>query len=362
MPSVLLLRGLEGPAHPSMLRFGTELELALRASGGVSVQESVTLAPMRLGRIEPYVARYIRAPVSAARRRRVQGVFHITDQSLGHLAAVTPAARTVISCHDLILLRARENTAGFRARSWSIARFAWSTGFLRRVARVVCATESIKSEVVRLQGVAPERICVVPHGVNDRFRPLDAATRERVRERLGLPGPAVLHVTSGQPYKNVEATLRVMSRVRAAGVNATLLRVGRPLGREQRKLADELGLGAAVRELGVIPDERLVEVYGAADTLLFPSHAEGFGWPVLEAMACAVPVVTSEDPALVEVAGSAGLRANADDVAGLAAAVLSVLDDRELSSRLRALGRERALGYSWERAAQGYATVYRAVA
>jgi glycosyltransferase involved in cell wall biosynthesis len=362
MPSVLLLKGLADPAHPSMLRFGSELELALRACDGVSVRESVTLAPMRLGRIEPYAARYIRAPLSAASRRRVHGVFHITDQSLGHLAAITPAARTVISCHDLMLLRARENTAGFRARSWSVARFAWSTGFLRRVACVVCTTESIKSEIVRLRDVAPERIRVVPHGVSSRFRPLDAAHRERVRQQLGLPGPGVLHVTSGQPYKNVEATLRVISRVRAAGVNATLLRVGRPLSRGQRRLADELRLGSAVRELGALPDERLVEMYGAADTLLFPSHAEGFGWPVLEAMACATPVVTSEDPALVEVAGPAGLRAAADDVAGLATSVLSVLDDRELADRLRVLGRERALGYSWRRAAQGYAAVYRMVA
>ena len=80
-----------------MRRFGTELELALTASGAVSVAESVTLAPMRLGPVEPYAARYIRAPLSAARRRHVQGVFHITDHSLGHLAAITPAARTVIS-------------------------------------------------------------------------------------------------------------------------------------------------------------------------------------------------------------------------------------------------------------------------
>jgi glycosyltransferase involved in cell wall biosynthesis len=344
-----------------MLRFGTELERALRDFADVSLRESARLAPMRLGRLEPYAARYVRAPLSAARRRRDEVVFHITDHSLGHLASVTPAARTVISCHDLMLLRGRENTAGFTARPWSIARFAWSTGFLKRVARVVCPSEATKSDVMRLRGVSPERICVVPNGINARFRPLEAASRERVRQRLGLRGPAVLHVSSGQLYKNVEATLRVISRVRAAGVDAKLLRVGRPLSRGQRSLADELRLGDAVRELGKLPDERLVEAYGAADALLFPSHAEGFGWPVLEAMACDTPVVTSEDRALVEVAGSAGLRAEADDVAGLAAAVLSVLDDRELASRLRALGRERASAYSWQRTARDYAAVYRAI-
>ena len=113
-----------------------------------------------------------------------------------------------------------------------------------------------------------------------------------------------------------------------------------------------------VRELGVVPEAGLIEIYTAADVFLFPSHAEGFGWPPLEAMACGTPVVTSEDPALVEVVGDAGLRTDARDVAGLAAAVSSLITDPDLAGRLRSRGRDRASEYSWARAGKGYAAVY----
>jgi glycosyltransferase involved in cell wall biosynthesis len=134
--------------------------------------------------------------------------------------------------------------------------------------------------------------------------------------------------------------------------------VGAPLTRSQRKLCRELRLDRAIVDLGALPDARLIEIYGAADVLLFPSQAEGFGWPALEAMACGTPVVTSQDPALAEVVGDAGLRADARDVAGLAAAVTSLIGDPALAGRLRELGRERAGRYSWARTAIGYQAVY----
>jgi glycosyltransferase involved in cell wall biosynthesis len=361
-PRVLLLRGLEDPARPSMRRFGVEFEHALRASETALVENSVVLAPLGVGRVDPYLARYVREPLAVARRRHTAAIFHLMDHSLGHLAALTPPARTVITCHDLMLLRASEGTAGFRARPWSTVRFAWSTSFARRVARVVCTTEAMKADVVRLRAVPPERVSVVPNGVGDQFRPLGAAVRERVRAALGISGPVILHVCSGQPYKNVSATLRVLAAVRSAEIDARLVRVGAPLTRAERALCSELRVDRAVLELGVVPEARLVEIYNAADVLIFPSFAEGFGWPPLEAMACGTPVVTSEDPAIVEVVGDAGLHADARDVTGLAGAIRSLLSDPELARRMRALGRDRAAGFSWAATAKGYGAVYETLA
>jgi glycosyltransferase involved in cell wall biosynthesis len=359
---VLLVRGLADPDRPSMGRFATELERTLRRSTSVRLDDPVVLSPLGLRRLDPYLARYLRAPVTVARRRSGNTVFHLTDHSDGHLAAIIPASRTVISCHDLILLRARETGVGFEPRPWSRARFAFSTSFLRRAARVVCGSEATKADVVRLRDVAPEQVTVVPYGVDQGFAPLVPEVRERLRDALGLRGPALIHVDSGQPYKNVAATLRVLARLRSSGAGAILLRVGAPLRAADRELAQQLGVEASTIELGRVSDERLVEIYNAADVLLFPSHVEGFGWPVLEAMACGTPVVTSRAAALVEVAGDAGLRADAGDVAGLAAAVSAVVSDPQLTHTLRERGLQRAAEHSWARTAEGYAEVYAAVA
>lgn len=298
-------------------------------------------------------------PVAVSRRPRggVE-VTHVLDQSQAHLAALAPLHRTLVTCHDLILLRAREGTAGFVPRRRALARFATVTLLLGRVGRVVCPSEQTRSDVIRLRGVAPERVVVVPNGVSERFRPLGEATRERVRARLSLSGPVLLHVDSGQPYKNVEGTLRVLAHLRAQGRPVTLVRVGAHLAPEARTLVRFLRCEEAVLERGALDDEGLVETYNAADVMLFPSYAEGFGWPALEAMACGTPVVTSEDPALREVVDDAGLHAQACDFGGLASEVGRLLDNDALAERLRRRGRERATAFTPRRTAASYAAVY----
>src|SRR4051794_9915042 len=262
-PAVVLVTG--RGRGPSMGRFADELERELTAQG---------------------------VPVTRTRRVRSRAaVVHILDHSDAHLAALTAPARTVITCHDLMLLRAREGTAGFSPRGRPLARFAAATMLLRRAARVVCPSAQTRADVVRLRRVPPSRAVVIPNGVSERFRPLGAAERKRARAELGLTGAALLHVDSGQPYKNVEATLRVLARLRDEGRALTLLRVGAGLARDAQALARSLGCADAVRDLGWLDDEQLVGIYSVADVLLFPSHAEGFGWPALEAMACGTSVV-----------------------------------------------------------------------
>ncbi len=328
--SILLVRGRKEGI--SMRRFASELQQGLLAEG---------------------------LPVAVSRRpRREVEVTHVLDHSHAHLAALAPLDRTLVTCHDLILLRAREGTGGFVPRRPALARFAAVTLLLGRVGRVVCPTEQTRTDVIRLRGVSPARVIVVPNGVGERFRPLGEATRELVRARLGLAGPVLLHVDSGQPYKNVEGTLRVLAHLRAQGRPVTLVRVGARLTPEARALARFLSCDDAVLERGALDDAGLVEIYNAADVMLFPSYAEGFGWPALEAMACGTPVVTSEDPALREVVGDAGLHAEARDIDGLASEVGRLLDEDTLTDRLRRRGRERAAVFTPRRTAAGYAAVY----
>jgi glycosyltransferase involved in cell wall biosynthesis len=290
-------------------------------------------------------------------------VYHIADHGYGDLAAVLPPERTVISCHDLTLLCAAEGTAGFRPGRVSLARFRWSTSYLRRAAHVVCPTEATKRDIVRLRGVAPERITVAPYGVDSRFRAFEPDLRARLKAALpGAPAHALLHVSTGDPYKNVEGTLRAVARVRANGRDVRLYRAGRPLSPSQQLLAASLRVEHAVLDLGFVPDERLVDLYNGCDVLLFPSFYEGYGWPPLEAMACGTPVVAADCAALAETLGEAAILAPAEDAAALTAGVERVLDEPLLAHALRIRGRARAARYTWPRTIDAFARVYASVA
>jgi len=357
---VLLLREVGAGEPGSMTRFGATLEHGLRASGRVALRPApIQLEPLQLPRLEPYLTRYGRLPAAVLARRRRRGVVHLTDHSHAHLCALAGARRTVVTCHDLMLLWSRDGRTGdFHGPRRATLRFDLTTAFLRRAARVVCTTEFVRSEVVAMKGVDPARTEVVPLGVDEAFRPLPAGDRERLRAELGLRGPVVLQVSSGQPYKNDTGVLRTAARL---GEGVTLLRAGPPLSPEHEALARTLGLEGRLVEAGRHSDRRLAELYGVADVLLFPSHAEGFGWPPVEAMACGIPVVASDLSVLREVAGGAALHAGADDVAGLTEAVAAVLGDPARAAELRDRGLRRAEEFTWERTVAGYERIYESV-
>ena len=345
-----------------MERFADELERSLASSNLIRARsfvlhESSLAARLGLRTIDSYLCRFVRYPISARFLRT--DVYHIVDHGYGHVAALLPPARTVVTCHDLMLLRAVEGDAGFAPPSRSVVRFRWSTSFLRRVAHVVCDSEATRADVIRLVGVEPARTSVIPLGVEERFRSLDPAHRSRVAEEVrGSADHVVLHVSTGNPYKNVPGTLRVLAEVKKAGLRIALARVGAPLSADEVRLARELGVERDVIELGRVSDDRLIELYNAADLLLFPSHLEGYGLPVLEAMACGTPVVASTAASLVEIAGDAVLAASPTDVESLATAVVSILSSSPLAEGLRMRGLARAAHFTWRRTADEYASVY----
>jgi glycosyltransferase involved in cell wall biosynthesis len=345
-----------------MERFASGLETAFSASDRISVTSAAVKESdlaRRFGLALPagYVTRLIRYPLAA--RRIAADVYHIIDQGYGHVAALLPRARTIVTCHDLMLLRAEEGVAGFRGRRSSVIRYRWSTGFLRGVARVVCDSTSTQADVMRLLEVPENRIDVVPPGVEPRFRPF--SDDERAGVRATIPGTrthVLLHVSTGHFYKNVEQTIRILHRLHGAGFDASLVRVGRPLSAEQTSLARMLNVEHRIVEVGIVSDTRLVEVYNAADVLLFPSHYEGFGWPPLEAMACGTPVVVSSTPSVVEIVRNAGLIAPPTDTDALVSAVASILESAALRNEFRERGLVRAAAYSWERTASAYEDIY----
>jgi glycosyltransferase involved in cell wall biosynthesis len=237
---------------------------------------------------------------------------HLTSQTLGTLLLSQRLPRpVVVTVHDILpyLLRDDPALSVYRHR---VDRFMDSLAMrgLRRADRLIADSHYTRQTVVEALGVSPERIDVVHLGVDTvRFRPQPVP--ETFRRRYGLPEREayVLAVGSEDPRKDLPTLLQAMALLRRDGVDATLLKVGKPAFAEQRernlRLCDELGIANAVRWFDGVPEDDLPLFYNAARVLAFPSRYEGFGFPVLEALACATPVVAARASSVPELVGSA---------------------------------------------------------
>jgi glycosyltransferase involved in cell wall biosynthesis len=315
-------------------------------------------ASSSLRRAEDYARRWIWQPIDV--RRLHVDLFHLVD-FIGPLPRVTPPERTLVTCQDLILLLAAEGSVSYDGPHRYIRQFRWGAQAMSRAAGVICPSEATRRDVLRMCDIDPARVHVIPLGVDSRFTPMPA--RADLRRQLGTSAAhIVLNVGTEVFYKNIRATLETIHVLRQSGCDAVLVRVGGSLAPAEQAERSRLGLDSSVIELGRISDERLVELYNFADVLLFPSLAEGFGLPVLEAMACGTPVVAADIPALREVGGDAVTYAPADDPYALAAAVRSSLGPPEHRADVIERGLARAAEFGWSRTMNAYEELYGDVA
>ncbi|HWO71424.1 MAG TPA: glycosyltransferase family 1 protein [Actinomycetota bacterium] len=273
--------------------------------------------------------------------------------------------RSVLVVHDLAFERYPETAPHIDGR-WR-RRFAEA---LARCAAVVVPSAATRDDLAELHGIGPERVHVVPHGIRaGAFAPPpDAPERvRRVRGRFGIGGPYALFVGGIEPRKNLARLVRAFASV---GTDAWLVLAGGPVRwypRAAAELEDEVArLPASVRarvvRTGYLPDgDRLALLWGA-ELLVYPSLAEGFGLPVLEAFAAGVPVLASRASSLPEVAGDAALLVDPLDEGAIAEGIRRLLEDGELRARLREAGFERCRRFTWRRTAEATASVLRAAA
>jgi glycosyltransferase involved in cell wall biosynthesis len=289
-------------------------------------------------------------------------VVHIVDHGQGHLIADLDPHRTVVTCHDVILLALAAGRIGAApVPPVALQLFRISLEHVKLAAAVIADSSSTKRDLVTFVGADPAKIVVIHPGLNQAFR-CDRESGAAFRRQLGLgEGPLLLQI--GRTfYKNIVGVLRVLHRLRAGGLDVRLVRVGRALAGGERALADRLGVTGSVIELGAVPDEQIPALYNAIDLLLFPSLYEGFGWPPLEAMASGTPVVCSRAGSLDEIVGDAALTADPEDIEALAWHAAAALTDGPLRTALIERGLARAARYSWDRAADQTIAVYRDVA
>lgn len=246
--------------------------------------------------------------------------------------------------HDLIPLIFAEE---FPRQQWYFRRFV--PAVLRASAVVVADSAQTRDDVIAQYGIDPARVAVVTPGVDaQRFRPRS----EGARDTAG-PGRYLLYVGNLHPHKNLTRLLRAFASVTGG---ASLVIAGHRDPRYSPALAAEaaaLGLDGRVRFLGFVPEETLPQLYAGAAAVVVPSLYEGFGLPVLEAMASGVPVVASSAAGLREAVGTAALLVDPYDVPALAAAIQQALDDRDLRASLRARGLAHAAAFRWDDTARG---------
>jgi glycosyltransferase involved in cell wall biosynthesis len=337
-----LLAGLEQTPDPDVrIRPLFAPGAAIRSPSGVAARAFATLRAAAKRLPAAYaLADVARAAALAAEQRRGLTVYHETNH-----AAPPFHGPVVLTVHDLSTLIVPQTEEVARVRHFAPALRMRA----RHAARVVTPTEAIAWQVVERLGVAADRVRVIPHGVDARFRP-DGPSASPV------PGRYLLYVGALGPRKGVDTLLAAWRALPEPLRRAHALVLAGPLQR-----LDPAPLEDAVL-LGYVRDDELPPLLRGAAAFCYPSRYEGFGLPLLEALACGVPSVASDDPALVEVAGGCALHAPRGDAEALADALRRALEDGALRAELSRKGPERAARFTWERSARAHLVTYREAA
>ena len=260
------------------------------------------------------------------------------------------SAPLVLTIHDLAWI---EDPTHFTARGLGFFKRGLDLA-LRDADLVTCPSEATRADCVE-QGFAPERVRVVPLGVDPS--PASAAQVDEVRHRYGLGRPYVLWAGTIEPRKNLP---RLLAAYRQLDRDVDLVLVG-PKGWNEDLDALLGGDRERVHVLGFVPAADLPPLYAGAAVFCFPSLMEGFGFPVLEAMAQGTPVVTSQGTSTQELAEGAGVLVDPRDASSIAGGLAAVLDDEARSAELASAGRQRAQSYTWERTGRMLVDAYREV-
>jgi glycosyltransferase involved in cell wall biosynthesis len=308
-----------------------------------------------------YYERYWRYPLTLKQEKA--DLFHVIDHSDGHLIYWLKKTNRpiVVTCHDLINLVSPENIDN-QARIPAISTAAWKYAVrgLKQADRIVAVSAHTEQDIVQQLQVKREQIAIVPDAVDDLFHPLapDLVDSFRLQHHISPETMCLLHVGSNHPRKNVSTVLKVLAALKIQGLFIHLWKVGADFTVEQKSFIQTQALETSVTYLGKPDKQTLVEIYNAADVLMSPSHYEGFGMTIIEAMACGTPVIAANVTSLPEVVGEAGVLVEPTDVRAMVAAVEHLNRDYNYRQSLREKGLSRAKVFTWEATGKLVATEY----
>jgi glycosyltransferase involved in cell wall biosynthesis len=306
-------------------------------------------------------------PAWITRNRDRFDLFHITDHSYSHLIRRLPEDRCVVTCHDLDTFKCllephlEPRSTAFRAMTRRIL-----DGF-RSARHVICVSNATRDQILHYNLVPPERLAVIPNGVDPAFSPRPDSESDAqigaILERRVNGEVEILQVGSAIKRKRIDLLLEIFAALRSRLPGVRLVRAGGDMSRELRARAEQLGVASAIIELPMLDRRVLAAAYRRATCVLLPSDSEGFGLPVLEAMACGTPVIVSDLPVLREVGGSAAYYCGVGDIDGWVNTIVRVAaqcaERGQLASDQRTRLVEQASKFSWTTNAARTAGIYR---
>lgn len=307
-----------------------------------------------------YFDRYILFPARLRRHLDWPDVVHICDNVNAVYVPYLKRVPHVVTCHDMMAIRAAHGDIPERETRVSGRIYQnWIFRNLQKSQKIVCVSGQTRTELMQMSDISAQKVAVVPNALNYEFRKVvPEETISLVRSTGYVCGqPFFLHVGGNQWYKNREGVIRIFHQLKAFDEydEHQLAMIGKPWNRKLCDLVADLGLRTSVHELVGVSNEQLRAFYSTAEALIFPSLAEGFGWPIVEAQACGCPVFTSGREPMCWVGGNAARYFEPTDVAGSASAVKDGLCDRE---EMSILGEENASRFSTRAFVDGYLDAY----
>ncbi len=300
----------------------------------------------RIPLLGKYLTLWLYYPAIAKRQKA--DINHILDHSISHLIGSLEPEKTIITCHDLIGLEIPDSIPFWKRRIF------WGNIIrnMSKAHKIITVSQHTKNDILKYSSCKSNDIVVIYEGVSTKFRQIE---KDKIEERFKFRKPAILHVGHDNFYKNVEGLIKAISLLRK---EVLLVKVG-SISKNQLGLLRKLKIDF-VQFMG-LPEEELIQIYNAADLLVYPSWHEGFGFPVLEAMACGCPVVCSNTGALPEVASDAAIMVSPGDISGIVVAIERIQGSQGLKQQLCEKGLKQAQKFSWEKTAMETADVYRKI-
>lgn len=290
-------------------------------------------------------------------------IFHVIDQCDGHITnwLKRKDKSVVVTCHDLVqfvypnILRDQS-----RIPALSMAMWRYSVQGMEQADHIVSVSSNTAQDVTRFLKVNPEKITIVPNGVEAQYRQLETNEINELKQKF-CPAPntiCLLNVGSTHHRKNILSVLQLLKKLKEKNISVCLWRTGGEFTLEQKAFIQQNQLNSLIINLGNPEKEELVQIYNSADILLAPSLYEGFGLTILEAMACGLPVVTSNRSSLPEVAGDAAALVDPEDINAILTAVLQIQNDADYRQQLIDRGLERVKLFGWKHTAEKVAQTY----